>query len=125
VDTIAPRVCIFIFQKQSSTISYTYCCAVANFRAFVQSLKDAGVDMSHVSISHSYAVLVGLEAYAKSRQRGKKIVQKLIHGRDKLLSPDVVARREQEQWDESECAAREHRFLELKQKAEEEEREEN
>ena len=81
--------------------------------------------MSHVSISRSYAVLVGLEAYVKSRKRGKKIVQKLIHHRDKILSPDELAQREEEERDKSESAERERRFLELKQKAEEEDREQN
>lgn len=79
--------------------------------------------MSHVSISRSYAVLVGLEAYVKSRKRGKKLVQKLIHGRDKLLSPDEIARREEEERDKSESAAREQRFLELKEQAEREDKE--
>jgi hypothetical protein len=96
---------------------------VSNFRAFVHSLKDEGVDMSHVSISRSYAVLVGLEAYVKSRRRGKKFVQKLIHGRDKLLSPDEVTKREEEERDKSESAAREQRFLELKEQADREDKE--
>lgn len=79
--------------------------------------------MSHVSISRSYAVLVGLEAYVKSRRRGKKLVQKLIHGRDKILSPEEVAKREEEQRDKSESAAREQRFLEMKAQAEREDKE--
>ena len=78
--------------------------------------------MSHVSISRSYAVLVGLEAYVKTRKRGKKFVQKLIHGRDKLLSPEEVARKEEEERDKSESAAREQRFLESKEQAEREEK---
>jgi len=98
---------------------------VSNFRAFVHSLKDAGADMSRVSISRSYAVLVGLEAYVKSRRRGKKFVQRLIHHRDKLLSPQELAKREEEERDKSESAERERRFLETKQKAEEEDREAN
>jgi hypothetical protein len=80
-------------------------------------LKDAGADMSHVSISRSYAVLVGLEAYVRSRRRGKKLVQKLIHGRDRLLSPEEVAKREEEERDKCESAEREKRFLEMKQEA--------
>jgi hypothetical protein len=108
-----------------SPLSGHYRPPVSNFRAFVHSLKEAGVDMSHVSISRSYAVLVGLEAYVKSRKRGKQIVQKLTHGRDKLLSPDEVAKNEEYNRDKSESAARERRFLELKQKADEEDREMN
>lgn len=80
------------------------------------------MDMSHVSISRSYAILVGLEAYVKSRKRGKRLVRKLVHGRDKLLSPGEVARREEEEMDKSESAARERRFLEMRKQAEKEER---
>jgi hypothetical protein len=98
---------------------------VSNFRAFIHSLKDAGVDMSHVSISRSYAVLVGLEAYVKTRKRGKRILQNLVHKKDKLLSPQEAAKREEEARDKSESAERERRFLEAKQQAEAEEREEN
>ena len=81
--------------------------------------------MSHVSISRSYAALVGLEAYVRSRKRGKKFVQKLIHGRDKILSPEEVARREDEERDKIESAAREQRFLEMKEQAEQEDMEQN
>jgi hypothetical protein len=67
--------------------------------------------MRHVSISRSYAVLVGLEAYAKTRKKGKKVVDLLLHhGKNK-----------HEDMDKSESAARERRFLEL-QKSEQEER---
>lgn len=78
--------------------------------------------MSHVSISRSYAVLVGLEAYVRSRKRGKKLVQKLIHGRDKLLSPQEVAREEEEERDKSESVARELRILEMQEAEEAEDR---
>jgi hypothetical protein len=106
-----------------SPLSGHYRPPVSNFRAFVHSLKEAGVDMSHVSISRSYAVLVGLEAYVKSRKRGKKLAKKLIHGRDKLLSPEETAKKDEQERDKSESAAIERRFLEMKQKAEEEDRE--
>jgi len=87
-----------------SPLSGHYRPPVSNFRAFVHSMKDAGVDMSHVSISRSYAVLVGLEAYVKTRRRGKNLVKKLIHSRDKLLSPDEVAKREELERDKTESA---------------------
>jgi hypothetical protein len=80
------------------------------------------VDMSHVSISRSYAILVGLEAYVKSRKRGKKLVRKLMHGRDKLLSPEETARREEEERDKTESAEKEGRFEELKQQVEREDK---
>ncbi|KAL3422152.1 IQ calmodulin-binding motif domain protein [Phlyctema vagabunda] len=103
-----------------SPLSGHYRPPVANFRAFVHSLKDNGVDMSHVSISRSYAVLVGLEAYVKTRRRGKTLVKKITHGRDKLIAPEEVAKKEEEERDKSESAALERRFLEVKQKADEE-----
>jgi hypothetical protein len=102
------------------TSSWLIPVVVSNFRAFVHSLKDAGVDMSHVSISRSYAVLVGLEAYVKTRQKGKKLVQKLIHHRDNILSPEEVAKREAEERDKSKSAERERQFLEMQAKADEE-----
>ena len=81
--------------------------------------------MSHVSISRSYAILVGLEAYVKVRRRSKKMIQKLVHHRDKILSPQEVAEREDAERDKSESAERERRFLQLKEKAEKEDREQN
>jgi hypothetical protein len=87
-----------------SPLSGHYRPPVENFRAFVHSLKGAGVDMSHVSISRSYAVLVGLEAYVKTRRRGKKIVRKFVHSRDKILSPEEVAKKEELDRDKSESA---------------------
>lgn len=101
-----------------SPLSGHYRPPTSSFKAFVHSLKDEGVDMSHVSISRSYAVLVGLEAYVKTRRKGKKMVRSLVHHRDKLLDPEEVKRREEEARDKSESAARERRFLELQQQQE-------
>lgn len=85
---------------------------MSNFNAFVHSIKEEGVDMTHVSISRSYAVLVGLEAYVKTRRKGKKMIQKLMYHRDKLLSPEEVAEKEEAERDKSESAAKEKRVLE-------------
>ena len=64
-----------------SPLSGHYRPPVSNFRAFLQSLREEGVDMRHLSISKAYVVLVGLEAYMRTRQRGKKFLQKLaLHG---------------------------------------------
>jgi hypothetical protein len=93
------------------------------FRAFVHSLKDAGADMSHVSISRSYAVLVGLEAYAKTRRRAEKLVKALIHGRDILLSHDELKQRDEKELGRSESAVGERRFQEIEH--EEDARQEN
>ena len=81
----------------------------------MHSLKEAGADMSHMSISRSYAVLVGLEAYAKTRQRGKKIVQALIHGRDRLLSADELRQQREAEMLRHERAAAERRIEEIRE----------
>ncbi len=78
--------------------------------------------MSHVSISRSYAVLVGLEAYIKARKRGKSIVRKLVYHKDKILAPEEVAEREEETRDKTKSAAREKQFLKSKENAEKEEK---
>ncbi|KAK0123243.1 hypothetical protein ONS96_010242 [Cadophora gregata f. sp. sojae] len=106
-----------------SPLSGHYRPPVSNFRAFIHSLKDAGVDMSHVSISRSYTVLLGLEAYVKTRRRGKRFMRKLVHGKEKILSPEELAKKEEAARDKSESAAKEARFLELKREAEEREKE--
>ncbi|CZT09453.1 uncharacterized protein RAG0_14217 [Rhynchosporium agropyri] len=100
-----------------SPLSGHYRPPVSNFRAFVHSMKDAGVDMSHVSISRSYTVLLGLEAYVKTRRRGKRFIKKLVHGKDKIMSPEELAKREEAARDKSESAAKEARFLEMTREA--------
>ncbi|KAI9163159.1 IQ domain-containing protein IQM5 [Paramyrothecium foliicola] len=108
-----------------SPLSGHYRPPVANFRAFVHSLKEAGVDMHRVTISKSYTVLVGLEAYVKTRRKGKHLMDKLVHRRDKIIAPEEVRKREEEAKDKSESAEKERRFLEEKQREEEAERDEN
>jgi hypothetical protein len=67
--------------------------------------------MSHVSISRSYAMLVGLEAYVRARRRGKKMIQALVHHRDKIISPEELAERE-----DAEREAREQNRADLRLK---------
>ncbi|KAL2882998.1 hypothetical protein SGCOL_001688 [Colletotrichum sp. CLE4] len=104
-----------------SPLSGHYRPPASNFRAFVKNLKEASVDTSHVSISKSYAVLVGLEVYLKSRQKGKKAIEKMTHKKEKIMEPEEFRKREEEAKDKSESAAREREVLEK----EAEEREEN
>jgi hypothetical protein len=87
-----------------SPLSGHYRPNTSQFKAFLHSLKEAGADMSHLSISRSYAILVGLEAYVKTKRRGKKIVKSLLHGRDLLLTHDELKKREEEGLDRSETA---------------------
>ncbi|KAL1841587.1 hypothetical protein VTJ49DRAFT_6897 [Mycothermus thermophilus] len=60
-----------------SPLSGHYRPPASNFRAFVKSLREAGVDMSHVSLSKSYVVLAGLETYFKARKKASDAVDKV------------------------------------------------
>ncbi|EFW99515.1 iq calmodulin-binding motif protein [Grosmannia clavigera kw1407] len=64
-----------------SPLSGHYRPPTANFRAFVHSLKEA------------YAVLLGLEAYATTRQQGRKLLRRLGRHRqsDEVTVEDVAA----------------------------------
>ncbi|KAF7549161.1 hypothetical protein G7Z17_g6587 [Cylindrodendrum hubeiense] len=101
--------------RSLSPLSGHYRPPAANFRAFVRNLKDGGVDTSHVAISKSYAVLVGLEAYLRTRHKGKEMLGKLAHGKDKILEPEEVARREEDARDKSKSAEKERKVLEREQ----------
>ncbi|TDZ33243.1 IQ domain-containing protein IQM6 [Colletotrichum spinosum] len=104
-----------------SPLSGHYRPPASNFRAFVKNLKEEGVDTSHVSISKSYAVLVGLEVYVKSRQKSKRTLEKMSLKKEKVVAPEEFRKREEEERDKSESAEKERRVLER----EAEEREEN
>ena len=108
-----------------SPLSGHYRPPATNFRAFVHSLRDEGVDMKHVSISKSYAVLVGLEVYLKTRRKGKDIMKKLMHRKDKIMAPEEARRREEQERDKSESARKEREFLEKLRREEEQARDEN
>ncbi|PHH75519.1 hypothetical protein CDD80_2316 [Ophiocordyceps camponoti-rufipedis] len=101
-----------------SPLSGHYRPPASNFRAFVHSLRDTGVDMSHVSISKSYAVLVGLETYVKTRRKGKHLVDKLVRRKEKIMAPEEFRKRQEAEKDKSESAEKERLFLE-RQKEEE------
>lgn len=103
-----------------SPLSGHYRPPVASFRAFVHALKEAGVDMSHVSISRSYMVLVGLEAYVKTRRRVKRLGKKLSRGKEKVVHPEEAKAREEAAKDKSKSAAREREVLRLEEEKERE-----
>ncbi|OKL56996.1 hypothetical protein UA08_07716 [Talaromyces atroroseus] len=63
--------------RSLSPLSGHYRPPAANFRAFVHTLQNNGVDMSHVSISRSYAILVGIEGYMKFKQKKKVVKEKI------------------------------------------------
>ncbi|KUI70348.1 hypothetical protein VM1G_05832 [Cytospora mali] len=108
-----------------SPLSGHYRPPASNFRAFVRSLKEEGVDMTHVSISKSYAVLVGLEMYVQTRQKGKKFLQKATHKKDKVIHPEEVQKREEAAKDKSQSAEKERQFLEKQAQEDSKLREEN
>ncbi|KAL1907195.1 hypothetical protein Sste5344_006977 [Sporothrix stenoceras] len=60
-----------------SPLSGHYRPPVSNFRSFVTALREEGCDMRHVAVSKAYVVLVGLEAYMRTRKRGKELLGKL------------------------------------------------
>jgi hypothetical protein len=64
-------------------------------------MQDNGVDMSRVSISRSYAVLVGLEAYVKTRRKFKHGVSHVKEVETKVVHPEEHKRMKEEQKDKS------------------------
>lgn len=67
--------------------------------------------MSRVSISRSYAVLVGLEAYVKTRRKVKKSVGAVKDVETKVVHPEVYEKKVEEQKDNSKSAQRERQLL--------------
>lgn len=104
-----------------SPLSGHYRPPASNFRAFLKSLREEGVDMKHVTISKSYAVLVGLETYVKIHKKGKEVMGKLKRAKERVVAPEEFKRHEQERRDKSESAAREEQVV----REEEQMREEN
>jgi hypothetical protein len=70
-----------------SPLSGHYRPPAKNFKLFIHSLGEAGVDMSHVSRSRSYAILVGLEKYAHTRTKIKHGLAHIGHAGDHLMNP--------------------------------------
>lgn len=106
--------------RRLSPLSGHYRPPAANFRAFVHSLEEEGADMSRVSISRSYAILVGLESYVKTRRKLKKGQRALTHEFDKMARPEKVKAEQEAEKDHSQSAQKEREYLE-KQRLEEQE----
>lgn len=83
-----------------------------NFRSFIHNLRDEGVDLSRVSIPKSYALLAGMEGYARTKRKVKEMKSRLKHEKDKLLQPETVRQQEEQQRDKSESAEKERQYLE-------------
>lgn len=106
--------------RQISPLSGHYRPPTKNFRNFVHSMRDQGVDMSRVSISHSYAVLVGLEAYVKTRRQVKNVAGHMTHEKDKVLHPEEVQKKEERERDNSESAEKERQVIQAEERKQEE-----
>jgi hypothetical protein len=87
-------------------------------------MQDNGVDMSRVSISRSYAVLVGLEVYVKSRRKVKHGVGHVKDTKTKVVHPEEHQKKVEEQKDNSKSAQKERQLLADQAEKEEAERKE-
>jgi hypothetical protein len=67
--------------------------------------------MSRVSISRSYAVLVGLEAYVKTRRKFKHGIQHVSDAETKVMHPEEHEKKVEEAKDKSKSAQRERELL--------------
>jgi hypothetical protein len=83
------------------------------------------VDMSRVSISRSYAVLVGLEAYVKTRKKLKHGAQHVADAETKIMHPEEHRRKVEEEKDKSKSAQKERELLAANAAKEEAVRKEN
>lgn len=68
--------------------------------------------MRHVNISKSYAILIGMERYTKTKKRFDGAVGAVGHTKEKVLHPDKVKAEEEARRDKSESAERERMWLE-------------
>ena len=67
--------------------------------------------MSRVSISRSYAMLVGLETYTKATRKVKIAEKAAKYQKDKLFHPEKVRQEEEARKDKSESAEKERQHL--------------
>ena len=98
--------------RSLSPLSGHYRPPTRNFRAFVHSLNEAKVDMSRVSISKSYAVLLGLEGYMKTKKSVKHGIVNMEHKAEEIFDPEKARLREEKAQDKSESARKEKEHLE-------------
>ena len=86
------------------------------FKHFIASLKEQGVDMSRVSISRSYAVLVGLEGYIATKETIGKASGKVKEGFEMVAMPEKVKERKRREEDRSQSARLEREWREREKK---------
>lgn len=98
--------------RRLSPLSGHYRPPTRNFRAFVHSLKDAGVDMSRVSISRSYAVLLGLEGYIRTKKKAEMGLHHVETQAERIFKPEQAKDRREREFDKTESAKKERAHLE-------------
>lgn len=99
--------------RKLSPLSGHYAPPVRNFREFLKSLKAAGADLSHLNVSRSYAVILGLEGYISVKKRAQSMGQKTKD----VLNPEEARKREEAKKDKSKSAQREREILEKEEHA--------
>lgn len=80
--------------------------------------------MSRVSISKSYAVLVGIESYTKTKKKIASAQEKVGSGAEKIMNPEEAKRKVEQEKDKSESAEKERQWLERQRREEAEKAEE-
>ncbi|GIZ43546.1 hypothetical protein CKM354_000676800 [Cercospora kikuchii] len=97
--------------RKLSPLSGHYAPPVRNFREFLKNLKEEGADLSHLNVSRSYAVILGLEGYLTVKQRAKNVKQ----GAKDMIDPEEKRRRLEAEKDKSQSAQREREVLAMEQ----------
>ena len=80
----------------------------SNFRDFIRSLKSRKVDLSHINVPKSYAILYGVEGYGRMKQKKKKVAEELHN----ITHPGERKKKEEKGKDQSESAQKEREMLE-------------
>ena len=70
---------------------------VSNFRAFIRNLRSRNVDLSHLNVPKSYAILYGVEGYGRMKQKKNKVAE----GLHKVIHPGEAKQKEVEDRDKS------------------------
>ena len=105
--------------RSLSPLSGHYRPPTKNFQSFVHALRDAGVDLSRVSISKSYAVLVGMESYIKTKKKVTDMESAVSHQANKTFRPEKAKQEEEQAKDKSQSAEKERQYLESERLKEE------
>ena len=90
--------------RSLSPLSGHYRPPATAFRHFISHLKDERVDMSRVSISKSYAVLVGLETYMGGKKKVHAVGDGIKDGIERVVRPEEARKKRENEKDHSQSA---------------------